>query len=100
MNGSANGALHARRRAEFFQRVLEREGIDDGGQHAHVIAGGALHAALAAAQAAKDVAAADHHDHLHAEFAHLADLLGHVLDRFGVDAVAGVAAEGLAAELE
>ena len=84
----------------FSSASCKREGIDDRRQHAHVIAGGAFHAALAAAQAAKNVAAADHHDHLHAEFAHLADLLGHVQDGLGIDAVAGVATEGLTAELE
>ena len=67
--------------AELFQRVLQRQRVDDRGQHAHVIARGALDAALAAAQAAEDVAAADHHDHLHAQVAHLADLLRHVAAR-------------------
>ena len=40
-------ALHARGRAEFFQRVLQRQGVDDGREHAHVIARRALDAALA-----------------------------------------------------
>ena len=55
---------------------------------------------LAAGQAAKDVAAADHDDHLHAQIAHFADLLGHALHRFGVDADAAFAAQGFAAEFE
>ena len=93
-------ALHARGRAEFFQRVLQRQRIDDRREHAHVIARRALDATLAAAQAAKNIPAADNHDHLHAEFAHLADLPGHVLHRLGRNADAVRIAERLAAQLE
>ena len=69
-------------------------------QHAHVIAGGALDAAFAAGQAAENVPAADDNHHLHAQFAHLADLLGHVLHRLGTDAHAAFASERLAAQLD
>jgi len=55
---------------------------------------------FAAGQTAKNVTAADHHDHLHAEFAHLADLPGHVAHRLGADADAVFATQRLAAELE
>ena len=95
-----DGALHPRGRAEFFQRVLERERIDDRRQHPHVIARGAFDAALAARQPAKYIAAADHHHHLHAEFAHLADLHRHVVHRLGRDAHAIGVAERFAAQLE
>ena len=84
--GHGDGALHAGGDAELFQRILQGQRVDDGGQHAHVIAGGALDAALAAGQAAENIAAADHHHDLHAQVAHLADLLGHVLHRLGADA--------------
>ena len=46
------------------------------------------------------MAAAHDDDHLHAEFAHFANLFGHALDSFGVDADAGFAAERFAAEFE
>ena len=52
------------------------------------------------AQAAKNVSAADDDDHLHAQFAHFADLLGHVLHGLGRNADAVLAAQGFAAELE
>ena len=42
--------------------------------------------ALAAAQAAENIAAADDHHHLHSQFAHFADLLGHVVHGFGGNA--------------
>ncbi len=86
--------------ADFFQCVLQREGVDDGRQHPHVIARGAFNAAFAAGQSAEDVAAADHHDHLHAEFAHFADLPGHVAHGLGADARRRFAAERLAAQLK
>ena len=51
-------------------------------------------------QAAENVPAADDHDHLHAQFAHLADLPGHVMHRLGTNAHAVFAAERLAAQLD
>ena len=93
-----DGALHARGHAELFQRILQRQRIDDRGQHAHVIARGALDAALAAGQSAKNIAAADDHHHLHAQLPHFADLLRHAMNRFGANPHARLAAEGFTAE--
>ncbi len=67
----------------FFERVLQRKRVDDRGQHAHVIAGGAFDAAFAATQTAKNISATADDDHLHAELAHFADLFGHVLHGLG-----------------
>ena len=69
--------------AEFFERVLEGERVDDGCEHAHVITGGAFDAAFAASQAAENVAAAADDDDLHAELAHFANLFGHMLHGLG-----------------
>ena len=84
----------------FSKRILQGERIDDGGEHAHVIAGGAFDAAFAARQTAKDIAAADDHDHFHAQFAHFADLLGHVVDGFRGNADPGLAPQRFAAQFE
>ena len=84
----------------LFQGVLQGEGIDDGGEHPHVVAGGPFDAAFAAWQASKNIAAADDDDDLDAEIPHLADLLRHVLHGLRTDADAGLAAERLAAELQ
>src|SRR5207245_3285850 len=46
--GHGDGGLHARGHAELFQRVLQGQRVDDSGQHAHVITGGAFDAPLAA----------------------------------------------------
>src|SRR5690606_22395771 len=52
---------HAHARAGLLQRVLHGERVDDGGQHAHLVAGHPVHAAGRQARAAEDVAAADDH---------------------------------------
>ena len=65
---------HARVQAERLDRVLHRQRIHDGRQHAHVIAGHAVHAGARQAGAAEDVAAADHDRDLHAQAHDLADL--------------------------
>jgi hypothetical protein len=96
MNGSATCDIAM----ALCTRVLQRQRVDDGGQHPHVIARGALDAVFAAGQTAKNVPAADDHDHLHAKFAHLADLPGHVAHRLGANADAVFATKRLAAELE
>ena len=69
----------------LFEGVLQREGVDDRGQHAHVVGLRPVHADGAGGDAAEDVAAADDDGQLHAEgldFAHLPrDLRGDVADR-------------------
>ena len=98
--GHGDGALHAGGDAEFFQGVLQGQGVDDRGQHAHVIAGGAFDALAAAGDAAKDIAAADHDHHLHAHLADFGDLPGHVQEEGRADADAMLPAQGLAAEFK
>src|SRR5690606_31614358 len=45
--------------AELFQGVLHGQGVDDRGEHAHLVAGDAVHAGGGQAGAAEDVATAD-----------------------------------------
>ena len=49
-----------------FQGVAQGEGVHDGGEHAHVVAGDPVHAAGLTADAAEQVAAADDYAGLHA----------------------------------
>ena len=51
--------LHPGVDAALLQRVLQRQGVDHRRQHAHVVAGDAVDAAVAGGDAADDVAAAD-----------------------------------------
>jgi hypothetical protein len=87
--GHVDGAQHAGVHALSFQGGLQGQGVDDGGQHAHVVAGCAFHAAALPGGAAEDVAAADHDGHLGAQITHLFDLAGDGGQDGGVEALPG-----------
>jgi hypothetical protein len=98
--GDLDRRLHARVGAELLERVLERERVENGGEHAHVVAGGAVHPGRRARQAAVDVAAADDHRDLHAALLHAPHLLGDRGDALAVGAVLERAHQGLAGQLQ
>src|SRR3954469_18092713 len=111
MNGSATARgvvaladvdrrLHAGGHAPLLQGVLEGEGVDHRGEHAHVVAGHAVDAAVAGGEAPDDVAAADHHRHLDVELVDVADLVGDGGHHRLVDAERLRAHQGLAGDLE
>ena len=54
-----DGRLQTRVDLEPFQGILEREAVDHGGQHAHRVAHGRIHARAQDLAAADDVATAD-----------------------------------------
>ncbi len=91
--------MHACVQAQAFERVLHRERVHHGGEHAHVVAGDAVHAGAREARAAEDVAAADDDGDLHAHRVDLADLAGDALEHRRVDAVVRDAHQGFAAQL-
>ena len=100
--GHVDRRLHPGGLLELLERVLEGQGVDDRGEHAHVVGLGAVHARAGAGHAPPDVAAADDDGDVDVEVAaDLDDLLrpGRADDR-AVDAVAGLAGEGLAGELQ
>ena len=78
-------------------RVLHRERVHHRGEHAHVVAGDAVHAGARQAGAAEDVAAADHDRDLHAQAHDFADLERDALEHLRVDAVVLLAQQRLAA---
>src|SRR5205085_4520858 len=86
--------------AELFERILQGQRIDHGRQHPHIIAGSSLDASLAAGKAAENIATTNDDDNLDAQLANFPNLFGHVLDRFGSNAHAAIAAEGLAAQFQ
>ena len=59
----------------LLERVLQREGVDDRRQHAHVVGRRAVHAARARGDAAEDVAAADDDGRLDAHALDFGDVL-------------------------
>ena len=83
-----------------LERVLQGERIHHGGEHAHVIGGDPVHAGAREAGAAEDVAAAEHHGHLHAQLGQVADLAGDALEHAGIDAVILVAEQRLAGQFD
>ena len=84
----------------LLERVLQRQGVDDRRQHAHVIGRGAIHALGAGGQAAEQVAAADDDAGLDAELLDFADLTGQLGGDAGIDAEGLLAHEGFAGELQ
>ena len=95
-----DGGHDARDDALLLERVLQREGVDDGRQHAHVVGRRAVHAAGAGRQAAEDVAAADDDGGLDAEALDLADVARDARGDRRIDAELLLAHEGFAGQLE
>ena len=98
--GDGDRRLHARVDALVLERVLQRQRVEHGGEHAHVVGGGALHARGGAGQAAVDVAGADHDRDLDAAVVDLADLARDRRDALEVGAVGEVAHERLPRQLQ
>src|SRR5712692_4620816 len=90
----------ARRDASPLQGILQGERVDDGGEHAHVVTGGAVESAFARGQATKDVAAPDDERDLHAHLVHALDLARDRLHHREIDAVVARSTKRLAAQLE
>src|SRR6478736_3429362 len=95
-----DGGLDAGLDAHFLEAVHDGEAVDDGREHAHVVAGGAVDAAFGALQAAEDVAAADHDAHLHAEVVDFLHLFAHPLERGGVDRLGALPEKHFPAQFE
>ncbi|SOY46183.1 hypothetical protein CBM2587_A160060 [Cupriavidus taiwanensis] len=96
----AQRRLHAAFDIGVAHRVLQRQRVHHGGQHAHVVGRGTVHAGGAAGDAAEDIAAADHHRHLHAELHDLGNVVHHRLDGRAVDAEGIVAHQGFTGQFQ
>src|SRR3989304_2341120 len=95
-----DGGQHPGRHLKPFQGVLQGQGVDDGGQHAHLVGGHALEAASAGGASAEDVAAADNHADADAELVNFLDFPGDVGDGFIINAEVLLAHEGFTAQLQ
>src|SRR5580704_3696826 len=95
-----DGALHASMDLSFFERVLQSKGVEDGGEHAHVIAGGAVDFKAFLAGAPEDISSANHDGDLHAEFIYFAKFFGDGVDGAAVDAEALRTLQRFAGEFE
>lgn len=95
-----NGGLHAGGYAQFFQRILQSHGVDNCSQHAHVVGGCTVHAALAAFQASPDVAAAYDYSHFYARFAGFLDFPGQPVNHFRINAESLVVGQRLTGQFQ
>ena len=82
----------------FLQFGLESHAVNEGGEHAHVVALDAVHALGGTAKATEDVAAADDDGDFDFVFYCFADVASILFEHGGVDAVALATHEGFAAE--
>jgi hypothetical protein len=92
------GGLHARGDPPLFDRVLHREGIDDGRQHSHVIGGGAVHFGSLAAP--PEVASAQDDADFDAHLLDLDDLIDDFRDDGLIQPEPAFSRERLAGELD
>ena len=98
--GHRDRRLHARVHADLLERVLQRQRVEDGREHPHVVGGRAVHPRRRAGHAAVDVAGADDDRDLDAAVVDLLDLLGDGGHALGIGPVLQRAHQGLAGELE
>ena len=91
---------HARDDVLLLERVLQRERVDHRRQHAHVVGGGAIHAARAGRDAAEDVAAADDDRDLDTHRLDFGDVFRDLRRHGRVDAVGLLAHQGFAGKFQ
>ena len=94
------GRLHPGDDALVFEDVLERQGVQDGGQHAHIIRARAFHALGGPGKPPEDVAAADDDCDLHPETGDLLHLGRDRVENGVINAVSLLAHESLTGELK
>ena len=88
--------------AQRLKGVLQRQAVDDRGQHAHVVGGGFVDARVAGGELgpAQDIAAADDDGDLHALLLGPVGLRGNVHDLLHADAPLAGGGEALARKLQ
>ncbi len=105
MNGSATARISIADATRvttlcFSSASCSARRVDDRGQHAHVVGGGAVHALGARGQPPEQVAAANHDADLHAQLLDLADVGGDAGGDRRVDPELLLAHERFARQLE
>ena len=95
-DGAHDAAVHT----GMLKRVLKREGVHYGGEHAHRVALGSIHATGRNLDAAEDVAAADNDRDLDAGVKHGTNLLGKASRDSGIDTELLITHKGFAGKLE
>jgi hypothetical protein len=91
-----NGRLHAGKDILFFESILQRKSVDDGGQHAHVVGGDAIHVLGLFGNPAEEIATAYDNGHLDAEIVHIGKFSRDFMNASVVDAEALRGGKGFA----
>ena len=86
--------------AALLEAIGNGQGVDDCGQHTHMVCTHALHFIAAVFETAPEVAAADHNADLHAGVHAALDHVAHLADHGKVKTPMCVASQSLAADLE
>jgi len=89
-----DGAHDAAVEASFFDGILERDGIDDGREHSHVIGRDAVHVDGLLGDSAKEVSPSNDDPDLAAEGVGGCNLFGYFVDKYGVDTEAAACRQG------
>ena len=84
-------ALHS----ALFESILQGDGVDHRGQHAHVVRAHAVHLLGLLLYAAEEVPAAHHQADFHAQCMNLRELAGNLGHLFGIQAKAALARKSL-----
>jgi len=96
----ADGGEHAGLDTDGGEGRAQREAVDDGGEHTHLVALHTVEALAGSREAAEDVAATDDDTYLHAHVVDFLNLCCIFAQTLLVDAVALLAHEALATEFE
>jgi hypothetical protein len=88
------------RRTEALKRILQRERINDGREHSHVIGRDPVHTGLGETGAAKNVSATDDHADFDTHRTKLRYLASDALNYLRVDSVGLIAEQGFPAQFK
>ncbi len=80
-----NRRLHSGIDSLLFQRILQRQGIDHGGQHAHVIGGNPVHLFGLFSHAPEEIASAHHDSDLDAQRSNVRQFRGDFVNAKRID---------------
>ena len=95
-----DGGQHARLKARLLERVLQRQRVDDGREHPHVVPLRAVHSRTRTFETAKDVPAADDDRRLDAHALDFSHILGNLGRDDRIDPVGLLAHEGFAGNFQ
>src|SRR5262245_45461009 len=95
-----NRRLDSGENVDLFESVLKGQGIDDRGQHAHVVGRNAVKTLCAGSESSKNISPADDNGDLNSEAMDLFDFVGDAKNDLGVDAEALISHQSFATEFQ